>query len=318
MKINPIIPFEPVRMLHPPSGTNWVAQVKWDGVRILHYYDGSESRLFNRRLNERTKQYPEFLDTHSFCQADSVILDGEVIAFENTTPSFHEVMKRDRLKQEQSIQHALSVTPVTYMIFDILYYNNAWVIDQSLESRQQLLDRNIMPRTNVQLVQNFSDGPALFNLMSQYQMEGVVYKDLSSKYRIQGKDDRWRKHKIVNDLFAVVGGVTKANHIVNSLLLGLYTDTGDLIYIGSAGTGKLKRQDWVSITEQTNNLVSAQSPFSNVPETAKKVFWVQPELTVKVEYLEFTPGGSMRHPSIQTVVDIDIHECTVNQTASFQ
>ncbi|AET58637.1 ATP dependent DNA ligase [Paenibacillus terrae HPL-003] len=313
MELEPIIPFEPARMQNLPSGTNWVAQVKWDGVRILHYCDGNESRLFNRKLNERTLQYPELLDTNSFCKAGSVILDGEVIAFDNTKPSFHEVMKRDRLKQEQSIKHSLNITPVTYMIFDILFYNGTWVTDKSLEFRQQLLDQIIVPRNNIQIVQNFSDGTALFNLMGQYQMEGVVYKDISSKYRINGKDARWRKHKIVNDLFAVVGGITRSNHIVNSLLLGLYTDEDDFIYIGSAGTGKLTRHDWAFLTEQTNKIVSTKCPFSNDPEKSKDVIWVKPELTVKVEYLEFTSGGTMRHPSIQTIIDVDKNECTINQ-----
>ncbi|WP_025716569.1 ATP-dependent DNA ligase [Paenibacillus sp. 1-18] len=313
MELEPIVPFEPTRVQTPPSGTKWVAQVKWDGVRILHYFDGNESRLFNRKLNERTMQYPELLDTNAFCKARSVILDGEVIAFDMTKPSFHEIMKRDRLKQAHKIKLSVNTNPVTYMIFDILFYNGAWVTDKSLDYRQRLLDKIIVPRNNIQISQNFSDGIALFNLMKQYQMEGVVYKDISSKYRINGKDGRWKKHKIVNDLFAVVGGITRSNHIVNSLLLGLYTDKDDFIYIGSAGTGKLTRHDWVFITEQTNKIVSAKRPFSNDPEKSKDVIWVKPELTVKVEYLEFTPGGTMRHPSIQTIIDVDKNECTINQ-----
>lgn len=288
-------------------------QIKWDGVRILLYNDGSQIRLFNRKMNERTNQYPEFHDIKSFCHADSVILDGEIIAFDQSKPSFHEVMRRDSLKQPLRIKQAISQVPVTYMIFDILFYNGQWVTDQPLNNRQKLLESIITPRSNVQIVQNFDDGAALFNLMKQHQMEGVVYKDLTSTYSINGKDGRWKKHKVMNDLFAVVGGVTFRGKIVNSLLLGVYTKEQDLVYIGHAGTGRLTQKDWASITEEVMKMQIAQRPFINEPERSKDAFWVKPELTVKVEYLEFTPGGTMRHPSIQAVVYAGKNECTVDQ-----
>ncbi|MNB88331.1 putative DNA ligase-like protein [compost metagenome] len=313
MQMKPLIPFEPIRTNTFPSGNNWIAQVKWDGVRMLYYFDGMETRLFNRKMNERTKQYPELLDASAFCKAQSVILDGELIAFDAKKPSFHQIMKRDSLRQIQNIRLSINNVPVTYMIFDILFINGAWVIDKPLEYRQQLIEEIIMPNNNVQIVQNFSDGNTLFELMNQYQMEGVVYKDLSTSYMIKGKDSRWRKHKISNDLYAVVGGVTKNNNLVNSLLLGLFTDEGNLIYIGRAGPGKLTNHDLHLLTEYTNKVLLTKKAFSNEFEKCKDVFWVKPELSVKVEYLEFTPGGTMRHPVVQAMVNFIKEECTITQ-----
>lgn len=40
MSFDPIIPFEPILTERIPEGEGWAAQVKWDGVRILSYYDG--------------------------------------------------------------------------------------------------------------------------------------------------------------------------------------------------------------------------------------------------------------------------------------
>ncbi|MDO3681351.1 ATP-dependent DNA ligase [Paenibacillus ehimensis] len=313
MQLKPISPFEPISTSSQPAGGNWVVQIKWDGVRVLLYNDGSQIRLFNRKKNERTNQYPEFHDSKSFCHANSVILDGEIIAFDQSKPSFHEVMRRDSLKQPLRIKQAINQVPVTYMIFDILFYNGEWVTDEPLNNRQKLLESIITPRPNVQIVQNFDDGATLFNLMKQHQMEGVIYKDPSSTYSVNGKDGRWKKHKVMNDLFAVVGGVTYRGKIVNSLLLGVYTKEQDLVYIGHAGTGKLTQKDWGFITEEVTKMQIAQRPFINEPERSKDAFWVKPELTVKVEYLEFTPGGTMRHPSIQAVVYADKNECTVDQ-----
>ncbi|SCW69877.1 bifunctional non-homologous end joining protein LigD [Paenibacillus tianmuensis] len=313
MELKPIFPFEPVSTNVSPSGSDWVAQIKWDGVRMLHYFNGVETRLFNRKLNERTLQYPELLDTKAFCHADSVILDGEIIAFDNNKPSFHEIMKRDSLKQTQKIQLSIAKVPVTYMIFDVLFYNGAWMTGNTLANRLQLLERIITPRNNIQVTQNFPDGSALFSLMKEYRMEGVVYKDLSSKYAINGKDGRWKKQKIYKDLYAIVGGVTLRNKIVNSLLLGLYTNEQDLLYIGHAGTGKLTNHDWVRITELTSRMVIDRKPFMNEPERSKDAVWVRPELKVKVEFLEFTPNGTMRHPSIQSVVNVSKKECATDQ-----
>ncbi|KRE32645.1 ATP-dependent DNA ligase [Paenibacillus sp. Soil522] len=313
MELKPIYPFEPIRTSIPPKGNNWVTQIKWDGVRVLLYFDGNGIKLFNRRMNERTLQYPELLDVSAFCKAHSVILDGEIIAFDQSKPSFHEVMRRDSLKQAQKIKQSLARIPVTYMIFDVLFYNGDWVTGRSLEDRQALLEKIIIPQNNLQIVQNFDDGKALFDLMKQHQMEGVIFKDLHSTYSINGKDGRWRKQKVLRDLYAVVGGVTFRHNIVNSLLLGIYTNDRELIYIGHAGTGKLTQRDWATITEDIKEMQVTHRPFINEPERSKDARWVKPELTVKVEYLEFTPGGTMRHPSIQAVVNLDRNECTVDQ-----
>ncbi|MCA0758518.1 DNA ligase [Paenibacillus sp. N4] len=316
MELKPVYPFEPVSISTPPAGDNWVAQIKWDGVRILLYYDGSTARLINRRMNERTLQYPELLDVNAFCKAQSVILDGEVIAFDQKKPSFYEVMKRDRLKLPMKIKQASVRAPITYMVFDVLFLNGEWVTEQTLAERQALLEDIMIPQPNIQIVQNYPDGTPLFEMMKQYRMEGVVYKDLGSTYPINGKDGRWRKQKVFHDLNAVVGGVTYRDKTVNALLLGIFTNNGDLIYIGHAGTGKLTRKDWSMLTEKAKDLQLDRIPFSNVPERSKDAVWVRPELTVKVEYLELTPGGTMRHPSIQGIVEIDKTECTVDQLSS--
>ncbi|QRG65581.1 hypothetical protein JNE38_18435 [Brevibacillus choshinensis] len=76
MDLTPVFPFEPISTDVFPEGTQWVAQVKWDGVRVLTYYDGQEVRLFNRKQNERTLHYPEIADISSYFHGVSVILDG--------------------------------------------------------------------------------------------------------------------------------------------------------------------------------------------------------------------------------------------------
>jgi bifunctional non-homologous end joining protein LigD len=313
MKLQPVIPFEPVSTDSIPSGEKWIYQIKWDGVRMLTYYNANELRFINRSLNERTLQYPELMNIKGYCKADSVILDGEVIAFDHGRPSFREVMRRDSIRKQQNVSKISNEVPVTYMVFDILYLNGSWVIDKSLEERQSLLSKIINPVANVQMVENFRDGENLFSVMKQHDMEGIICKDLSSTYVVNGKDSRWQKKKMIRDLIAVVGGVTYRAGRVNALLLGLYTQHGDLLYIGHAGTGKLKDKDWHTITLLVESIKTNKKPFKNIPERSKDAIWIQPILKVKINYMEWTVNKTLRQPSIQAFVDKENTECTFDQ-----
>lgn len=314
MDLNPVIPFEPIRAEKIPIGPDWVAQVKWDGVRMLAYYDGVSMRLVNRRLNDRTLQYPELLSPNTFCSASSFILDGEIIAFEAQKPSFYEIMKRDQLRNQHSIDSAVNNIPITYMVFDVLYLQNEWVTKEPLIERQDKLNSIMKPNQQVHIVQNFSDGHMLFEAVKQQGIEGIVSKNLTSSYTINGKDSRWQKHKINRDLLAIVGGISFKNKIVHSLALGLVNPSGDLDYIGHAGTGKITMQGWIELTEKATPLITDHNPFINYPSSNKELFWVKPQLVVKVNFMEWTPSGSLRHPSIQSLIeDIPLSNCHTNQ-----
>lgn len=312
MKFAPVKPFEPIMTDVLPSGDNWIAQIKWDGVRMLVYNDGEETELINRKGNKRTPQYPELWDTSVYCKAESVILDGEIIALVGGVPSFHQVMKRDGLRQEQQIRARVRQIPIVYMVFDILYCNGEWVTSKPLRERQALLQEMLIPGPHVQLVPSYSDLPLLHDISRQHRLEGIVVKDVSSAYAIDGKDKRWQKLKNIMDLNAVVGGVTYRDGIVNALLLGLYDEDGRLIYIGHAGTGKLGVADWRRITEEAAGMIQKERPFANQPERHKGAVWIRPRWVVKVNFLEWTVYGTLRQPSIQAFVDVLPEECRLD------
>ncbi|RRJ64237.1 DNA ligase [Paenibacillus oralis] len=314
MDLKPVAPFEPIRSETIPQGENWVAQVKWDGVRMLTYRDGRETRLINRKGNDRTAQYPEFADVSSYCRANSVILDGEMIALSGGKPSFHEIMRRDSLRREREIRFASGRIQAIYMIFDILHFDGDWVTGRTLAERQRLLQEIVIPGDRVQLVPNTQDGQLLFNLMKERGWEGIVCKKLDSPYQIGGKDGRWVKRKLARDLYAAIGGVTYRDGIVNAILLGLYDAEGRFLYIGHAGTGKWKVETWRELTAKIPGLAVPERPFYNVPERLKGAVWIQPALTVKVQFLEWTPGGTMRHPIIQGWGGVLAEDCSVSQS----
>jgi len=308
--IKPIVPFEPVSAETVPQGPEWVAQIKWDGVRLLAYYDGQEVRLFNRRRHERTGNYPELLDAGIYGRASSFVLDGEVIALgPDGKPSFHQVMRRDGLRRLDKVTLAAREVPITYMVFDIVYLNGEWLTKQPLSYRLEKLQEIVRPGPHIQPVTSYDDGDALYQATKQHGLEGIVVKKKDSPYLPGEKRDFWRKVKHYRDLIAVVGGFTLNNGIANALLLGLYDEDGRLLYIGHSGTGRLSQQDWRDVTASLKSLVRSTSPFGNKVEREKEAIWVEPCLTVKVKFAEWTPAGYLRQPSIQAFVQIPPEEC---------
>jgi bifunctional non-homologous end joining protein LigD len=308
--VEPIIPFEPVRVDHIPLGEKWCFQVKWDGVRMLTYWDGEKVELFNRKKNKRTFAYPELLEASAFTNASSIILDGEIIALDfEGNPSFHEVMRRDGIRNPQKVAMMQEVVPITYMIFDILYLNGQWLLKKTFTERQDLLISVVRPTPSIQIVPTFRDGDALFRTVKSHQLEGVVAKLADSTYGINEKDSRWVKIKNYLDIDAVIGGFTLSNQTVNALLLGLYDENGLLHYIGHVGTGKLTMKDWRDMTTMLTPLQTKESPFVNRPERAAGAHWVLPQHVVKVQFMEWTPGGTLRQPSIQSLVERDPSTC---------
>ncbi|MFD2611701.1 ATP-dependent DNA ligase [Paenibacillus gansuensis] len=295
-----------------PEGDHWRYEIKWDGTRMVTYYDQGTVTVYNRKQRERTHHYPELQDIHSYCMAESVILDGEMIALgRDGKPSFHEVMRRDLLTRMERIKEVQPAVPVTYMIFDVLYHNGTWVHTWPLAERLQLLEKIITPLPHIQLAAAHPDGNKLFQVMQQQNMEGIVCKDLRSAYAFGRKDDRWMKVKNYGDTVAAIGGFTLGGGFVNAVLLGQFDHEGKFWYIGHTGTGKLSKADWRQLTDLLAPSVVKERPFTNRPERHKDAYWVRPGVTVKVQFSEWRwqEGRSMRQPSIQSFVQTKAEDC---------
>lgn len=315
MNLEPIFPMEPVSSDTIPIGDDWIAQVKWDGVRVLTYADHQEVRLFNRKKNERTLHYPEITNISTFCKSRSVILDGEVISLgENGKPSFQEVMRRDGLRKIERIKMVAESIPIIYMIFDCLYVNGEWIHDKPFHDRNEILAEIIAPNEHIQLVPTITEAEALFNAIQEQGMEGIVMKRTGSPYTIGKKRDDWLKVKNYRDIIAVIGGFTLGHNTANSILLGLYDSEGKLHYVGHTGTGKMTKQDWKDLTTDLKERVTEHHPFKKKPERHAHATWVRPEKTVKIKFAEWTESGVMRQPSIEGFIEVPPQECTLERT----
>lgn len=292
----PIKPMETTIAEEAFDNEDTLFQFKWDGVRILTYkYEDGHIRLFNRRLNERTAQYPEIIEALDSL-ASGTVLDGEVVALgADGKPDFPRVLRRDLVRSPSKIKIAAAHVSVAYMVFDVLWLGGEAVHMRPLTQRLELLTSLPLPSGPVHLVESVpAAGKALFEAVKAEGLEGIVAKKASSAYRIGKKTDDWQKIKCLRSLDTVAGGYIAEDGRFKSLLLGVPLE-GGLSFVGAAGSGLTQKQR--QMLAELFSKSDGACPFVN-PPIIKGAHWVQPRVAVNVRFLEYTQDGVMRAPAI--------------------
>jgi hypothetical protein len=84
MKINPlpagfVVPAQPVLASKPPSGADWVHEIKHDGYRMIVRRDSSSVRLYSRNAYDWTARLSAIAATAELIKAKSFTIDGEAV-----------------------------------------------------------------------------------------------------------------------------------------------------------------------------------------------------------------------------------------------
>jgi len=291
----PVVPMEFGAGKTPFDDPDTLFQVKWDGVRCLAYSYPDGIRLFNRKLNERTAQYPEL--AASLCSlGPGTVLDGEIVALgAEGKPDFPRVLRRDLARSQVRIGLAAKSVAVHYMVFDILWLNGEALYPLPIEQRLERLYGLRFQSNFIQAVESVQEsGKALFAAVDAEGLEGIVAKKKGSVYRIGQRTEDWQKIKCFRDIDAVIGGFLEESGRVRSLLVGIPEEDG-LLYIGSAASG-VKQREW-SLLKNIFAGMPGPCPFKNKP-TQPDARWVQPKVPVHLRFLEYTPEGVMRAPAV--------------------
>ncbi|MGE5653261.1 MAG: non-homologous end-joining DNA ligase [Bacillota bacterium] len=304
-----IKPMEPVKHDQPFDDPRYAFQVKWDGVRMLAFVSGSGVRLQNRRLREKTATYPELQLLSKHLVGRDAILDGEVVVLQDGKPSFPRVIERDFATSSRTISGMQKTHPIAYVVFDILWLDGRDLTPLPWQERDQHLHAAVREEDGIAVIDSFlARGTDLFGAVETKGLEGIVAKEISSRYLIGQKSDAWRKIKTKQRIRAVVGGMTIKGSHFSALLLGVYRE-GQLVYIGRVGTG-ISMQEAGLLVQHLGQQRQPTSPFTNTPRiTSAEVIWTYPALTVDVEFMEWTEDLQLRAPVIKGFGIGDPKEC---------
>jgi bifunctional non-homologous end joining protein LigD len=166
-----------------PSGQGWLFEPKLDGFRCLVCTHGGRFRARSRRGWDMTAALPELAAS----LPEEVQLDGELVALGvGGVPDFHRLGSR--------LLHGRGGIAVTYFVFDVLAVEGLPVRAEPYSRRRELLEELEVERPGVvQLVATFEDGEALYRVICERGLVGVVAKRLRDPYR--PGERRWIKTK---------------------------------------------------------------------------------------------------------------------------
>jgi bifunctional non-homologous end joining protein LigD len=281
-----------------PDGSEWVHEVKWDGVRLLVEVADGRVRMWTRNENEVGVAYPELQGLAGL--GHDALLDGEVVALADGVPRFSAIADRMHVRSASRAEQLARVNPVTLMSFDLLRLDGRDLMSLPLSERQARLQDLDVNGPSWQTPATYDDGQMLLDATEQQGLEGVVSKRRTSMYHPGRRSPDWLKlpHRPTGTY--VVGGwrlETDSASRLGAVLVGAPTPEG-LSYRGRVGSG-IAGKAGQRLVEVLAPLTADASPFCDqVPRVdATGTTWVRPEVVVEVASLGLTPGDRLRQPS---------------------
>jgi len=310
----------------PFDNPQWLFEIKWDGYRSVAFLDGGKARLVSRNQNDMTSQYPELRDLPNYVRARTAVLDGEIVALDDSgRPSFSLMQQRTGISGAgRKVKAADRSVPIAYYVFDLLYLDGYDLMRVDLEKRKELLAGIIAGSGLVRYSDHhLQQGVALFEAAKQQGLEGIVAKRRNSCYE-QKRSREWLKMKITRRQECVIGGYTDprgSREHFGSIILGLYDEKGRLLHVGQAGSGFTEKthEDMWRLLQK---LKTDKNPFTNKVESTRGTHWVKPELVAEIKFSEWTHetadgGVKMRAPVYQGLrPDKPARECVFERPVS--
>jgi bifunctional non-homologous end joining protein LigD len=180
-----IEPCQPSSAPKPPSGPDWVHEIKYDGFRLMAWREGDRVRLFTRGGFDWADRYSAIARAVAELKVNSCFIDGEVVVCDAAgMPSFE--MLRSRQHDRVALLYA----------FDLLALDGQDLRREPLETRKATLASLLRKRQiGIALCEHLEgDGETIFGHACRLGCEGIVSKRRSSSYR-SGRTPDWIKVK---------------------------------------------------------------------------------------------------------------------------
>jgi bifunctional non-homologous end joining protein LigD len=180
-----IAPMIPTLANAPPTGPDWLHEVKFDGYRSQLHIDHGDVTIYSRRGNDLTKRFQRLKDVIASISEKSAIIDCELVGCdENGHPDFRALMRR-KLDCDFCL-----------WCFDLLSVDGHDLRHVSLLDRRKLLHQIIKHAGEraLQFSQHFDSSPGLLIAAERMGLEGIVSKRRDSRYA-SGRSREWVKVK---------------------------------------------------------------------------------------------------------------------------
>src|SRR5215470_5309506 len=185
-----VIPAQPVLASRPPSGADWVHEIKHDGYRLIVRRDGPTVRLYTRNKYDWTVRLPAIAAAAAQIKAKSFTIDGEAV-----------VLGPDGLSRFDELRRREAAHSATLYAFDLIEHDGRDLRDLPFLNRKAALA--LLPRgTDTHILFNehvAGDGPRVFEHACRLGAEGIVSKKVDGTYRsgpcpvwVKGSESRQR------------------------------------------------------------------------------------------------------------------------------
>jgi len=308
--------YEPDKVVYPVR-----AEYKIDGSRLQVHKWGTQTWIFSRRGVEKSQTLPEIVEIAKKFNAQSCIVDGEVLAVDqNGNPLPFQVMLERTVPREltpEELAERMEKVRVTYRAFDILFLNGRDLTSLPLSERRKYLVEVVPPEYLAEGIecQNEVELMRFYDEALKKGFEGIVVKDLNSPYEIGQRTYTWLKLKPERDtidctIVKALYGKGRRAGLYSSFLLAVRDPKEKRLYT----IGKVS-----NLPEQTMDALATIVERTKTNEDDEGVF-VKPTVVVEVTYQEiqetdeYTSGYALRVPKIvrfrtdKTIEEIDTIE----------
>ncbi len=289
-------------------------EYKYDGFRLIIHKKDSEIKLFTRKLENVTKQFPEAVEyVNKYVKGNSFILDCEAIGYNKKTKEYTPFQAiSQRIRRKYDIEKVKEELPIEINVFDILYYEGKSLIKGPFEKRAQLI-RKIVTNTPYKIVSskqiitdNLNEAEEFYKKALKDNQEGVMMKNLFAIYQPGNRVGHMLKVKpSERDLDLIITGAEygtgKRSGWLSSFILSCKgKNESEFLEIGKVGTGIKEKDEQEGVS--FNELNDLLKPL--ITKEKGKDVEIKPKIIVAVTYQEiqqspnYSSGWALRFPRI--------------------
>lgn len=237
-------------------GGRCAMEYKYDGIRVQAHIGKDSVRLYSRRLEDLTSNFPDIAESlRARCRHEEAIIEGECVAIDPETGFMLPFQNVTHRRKKHGMDEAVKEVPVRIFMFDMLFADGEdWTSRPYLERREALesgfeIGDNVQ-MTTMRIVESPEDGEDFFSNAIGARCEGIMAKSIApdSVYRAGSRGFLWIKYKkdyqqALTDSFdlTVVGafyGMGKRAGRYGALLMAAYdNETGTFPTVCKLGTG---------------------------------------------------------------------------------